>query len=72
MARPAVADGRGRVGLDKVDGQRRSTGPKVVAIGGGTGMPQLLRGLRQYTDNITAIAKHIAAEFKKSSGVPSL
>jgi len=35
--------------------QRRSTGPKIVAIGGGTGMPQLLRGLRQYTDNITAI-----------------
>lgn len=34
--------------------QRRS-GPKVVAIGGGTGMPQLLRGLREYTDNITAI-----------------
>ena len=30
--------------------QRRSTGPKIVAIGGGTGMPQLLRGLRQYTD----------------------
>jgi len=35
--------------------QRRSAGPKIVAIGGGTGMPQLLRGLRQYTDNITAI-----------------
>ena len=30
-------------------------GPKIVAIGGGTGMPQLLRGLRAYTDNITAI-----------------
>lgn len=30
-------------------------GPRVVAIGGGTGMPQLLRGLRAYTDNITAI-----------------
>lgn len=27
----------------------------IVAIGGGTGMPQLLRGLRAYTDNITAI-----------------
>ncbi|MEZ4616391.1 MAG: YvcK family protein [Caldilineaceae bacterium] len=26
-----------------------------MAIGGGTGMPQLLRGLRTYTDNITAI-----------------
>ncbi|MEZ4657508.1 MAG: YvcK family protein [Caldilineaceae bacterium] len=30
-------------------------GPKIVAIGGGTGMPQLLRGLREYTDAITAI-----------------
>ena len=29
--------------------------PKIVAIGGGTGMPQLLRGLRRYTDAITAI-----------------
>lgn len=34
---------------------RRSHGPRVVTIGGGTGMPQLLRGLRKYTDNITAI-----------------
>lgn len=34
---------------------RRSRGPRIVAIGGGTGMPQLLRGLRKYTDNITAI-----------------
>lgn len=31
------------------------TGLHIVAIGGGTGMPQLLRGLRAYTDNITAI-----------------
>ncbi len=35
--------------------QQRRNGPRVVAIGGGTGMPQLLRGLRAYTDNITAI-----------------
>jgi uncharacterized cofD-like protein len=34
---------------------RRSRGPRIVTIGGGTGMPQLLRGLRKYTDNITAI-----------------
>ncbi|MCB0081385.1 MAG: YvcK family protein [Caldilineaceae bacterium] len=30
-------------------------GIRIVAIGGGTGMPQLLRGLRAYTDHITAI-----------------
>lgn len=34
--------------------QRRS-GPKVVVIGGGTGMPGVLRALRPYTENITAV-----------------
>lgn len=38
-----------------INRQQRRQGPRVVAIGGGTGMPQLLRGLREYTDNITAI-----------------
>ena len=30
-------------------------GPRIVAIGGGTGLSVLLRGLKEYTDNITAI-----------------
>lgn len=30
-------------------------GLKVVAIGGGTGLPSILRGLKHYTSNITAI-----------------
>ncbi|MCX7699142.1 MAG: YvcK family protein [Candidatus Goldbacteria bacterium] len=30
-------------------------GPKIVAIGGGTGMPNVLRGLKQYTLNLSAI-----------------
>ncbi len=30
-------------------------GPKIVAIGGGTGLSQLLRGLKGYTSNLTAI-----------------
>lgn len=30
-------------------------GPKVVVIGGGTGLNSVLRGLKKYTDNITAI-----------------
>jgi len=38
---------RGKNVLDK--------GPKVVAIGGGTGLSVLLRGLKKYTSNITAI-----------------
>jgi uncharacterized cofD-like protein len=33
----------------------RSRGPRVVAIGGGTGMSTLLRGLKQYTSNLAAI-----------------
>lgn len=33
----------------------RERGPKIVAIGGGTGLSNLLRGLKQYTDNLTAI-----------------
>jgi uncharacterized cofD-like protein len=30
-------------------------GPKIVAIGGGTGLSMLLRGLKEYTSNLTAI-----------------
>lgn len=30
-------------------------GPKIVVIGGGTGLSVLLRGLKEYTSNITAI-----------------
>lgn len=37
------------------DYSKRGRGPHIVAIGGGTGMPNLLRGLREYTRNITAI-----------------
>ena len=33
----------------------RGRGPKIVAIGGGTGLSVLLRGLRDHTDNLTAI-----------------
>jgi uncharacterized cofD-like protein len=37
--------------------QRRNLvrGPRVVAIGGGTGMPSLLRGIKHYTSNIHAV-----------------
>jgi uncharacterized cofD-like protein len=33
----------------------RSRGPRVVAVGGGTGMSTLLRGLKEYTANLAAI-----------------
>jgi uncharacterized cofD-like protein len=35
--------------------RQRGRGPKVVVIGGGTGLSTLLRGLKEYTSNITAI-----------------
>jgi uncharacterized cofD-like protein len=34
---------------------KRQKGLKVVAIGGGTGLPSVLRGLKQFTGNITAV-----------------
>ena len=33
----------------------QARGPKIVAIGGGTGLPVLLRGLKEHTSNLTAI-----------------
>ena len=35
--------------------RQRERGPKIVAIGGGTGLSTLLRGLKHYTSNLTAI-----------------
>jgi uncharacterized cofD-like protein len=47
----------GREPLSEVIYQRRllARGPRVVAIGGGTGLSVLLRGLKQRTSNLTAI-----------------
>ncbi|WP_425806071.1 uridine diphosphate-N-acetylglucosamine-binding protein YvcK [Desulfitobacterium sp. Sab5] len=35
--------------------QHLRRGPKIVVIGGGTGLSALLRGLKEYTNNLTAI-----------------
>jgi uncharacterized cofD-like protein len=35
--------------------RRRGRGPRIVAIGGGTGLATLLRGLKAYSGNLTAI-----------------
>jgi uncharacterized cofD-like protein len=35
--------------------RHRQRGPKITAIGGGTGLSTLLRGLKEYSTNITAI-----------------
>ena len=34
---------------------RRAAGPRIAAIGGGTGLSTMLRGLKKYTDRLTAI-----------------
>ena len=48
-----------RPGHDVVDEltnyRRRERGPRIVAIGGGHGLSTLLRGLKQYTRNLTAV-----------------
>ena len=46
---------------------QRGMGPKVVALGGGTGLSTMLRGLKQYADKITAMAT--MAEDGGGSGV---
>lgn len=50
-----LTDGRGRA----VDLYRKrlqlAEGPRIVALGGGTGLSTLLRGLKQHSSNITAI-----------------
>ena len=51
---PFVRPGH-RVGDTLRTHRQRERGPKVVALGGGHGLATLLRGLKAYTHNITAI-----------------
>ena len=42
--------------VERIWAQRtQDRGPKIVAIGGGTGLSTLLRGLKRYTGNLTAV-----------------
>ena len=46
----------GKPMFDTVAEHRRlERGPKIVAIGGGTGLATLLRGLKEYSGNLTAV-----------------
>ncbi|HLH72568.1 MAG TPA: gluconeogenesis factor YvcK family protein [Chloroflexota bacterium] len=52
---PFLTEGRSNI-VDILHQHRnRQRGPRIVAIGGGTGLSTLLRGLKEYTDNLTAI-----------------
>ena len=46
-------------GLSSLLNEKRISvkGPKIVAIGGGTGLSTMLRGLKQYTSNLTALVQ---------------
>jgi uncharacterized cofD-like protein len=52
---PLLAGRTGRIGDILYDYRFGKRGPKIVAIGGGTGLPTLLRGLKERTGNLTAI-----------------
>ena len=54
IARPFVPSGRSAVSVT-TERRRKNRGPRIVVMGGGTGMSTLLRGLKQHTSNITAI-----------------
>ena len=53
---PFIPGGNGRSVADVLYSSRMlSRGPRVVAIGGGHGLSTLLRGLKEYTGNLSAI-----------------
>jgi uncharacterized cofD-like protein len=54
LLRPFIRPGRAVVD-ELTDYRQRKRGPRIVAIGGGHGLSTLLRGLKAYTRNLTAI-----------------
>jgi uncharacterized cofD-like protein len=50
-----VSPGRGSMVDTLYRHRKRQLGPRIVALGGGTGLSMLLSGLKAYTDHITAI-----------------
>ncbi|NMC18501.1 MAG: YvcK family protein, partial [Chloroflexi bacterium] len=67
-----------RPGKDVIDTvaefRRKEKGPRIVVIGGGTGLTSILRGLKSYSSNITAIVTVAddggsSGEIRKSIGI---
>lgn len=50
-----LPEGVGSIVQKIYDKRKRDKGPSVVVLGGGTGLSVLLRGLKKYTSNLTAI-----------------
>jgi uncharacterized cofD-like protein len=65
----------GRPVLDAVSSyRRRERGPKIVVIGGGTGLSAMLRGLKSFSNNLTAIVTVAddggsSGELRKNMGI---
>jgi uncharacterized cofD-like protein len=55
IVRAIAAPAEGRMGEILFEKRLLSRGPRVVAVGGGTGLSSLLRGLKQLTANVTAV-----------------
>ena len=73
LLRPFLQPGK-RV-IDSVSAfRKRDRGPRIVVIGGGTGLSTLLRGLKNFSNNITAIVTVAddggsSGELRRSLGV---
>lgn len=55
IVRVIAAPAEGRVGQMLYEHYLLKRGPRIVALGGGTGLSALLRGLKELTHNITAV-----------------
>ncbi len=55
LVSPFVPGGDKRLVERLYDFRRLGKGPRVVAIGGGTGLSTLLRGMKRHTGNVTAL-----------------
>ena len=52
---PLMPNGKGDLSDILFRYRAQARGPRIVTVGGGTGLSSLLRGLKQYTNNLTAI-----------------
>jgi uncharacterized cofD-like protein len=74
ILKPYIRPGEKPV-LDKMAAyRRREKGPRVVVVGGGNGQATLLRGLKEYTHNLTAIVTVAddggsSGELRRSMGI---
>lgn len=67
VALALVPEGHGPWASQVLRRRRLERGPRIVTVGGGTGLSVLLRGLKRYTRNITAVVT--VADDGGSSGV---